>query len=78
MYVFRGDHQNGAVRAHGQRRAQRFLRLFHADGNSNDFVGLTGFFQANGLFDGNLVKRVHRHFYVRPPDPSALTRTFTL
>ena len=57
-----GDHKNGAVCTHGQRRAQRLLRLLHADRNSNDLVGLAGFFKADRFFHRNLVERVHRHF----------------
>ena len=72
VHVIGGHNQDGAVGAHRQRGAQGFLALLDADRNSDDFVGLTGFFQADGLFDGNLVKGVHRHFDVGKIDTASV------
>ncbi len=62
--VIGGHNQDRAVRTHCQRRAQRFLRLLDADRHRDHLVSLAGFSQADGLFDGNLVKGVHRHFHI--------------
>ena len=36
------------------------------------FLGLTGLFQTDRLFDGNLIKRVHRHFDIGEVDPGTV------
>jgi hypothetical protein len=68
VHVIGGHHEDRTVRAHGERRAQRLLRLLHADGDGHDLVGLAGLLQADGLLDGDLVERVHRHLHVRQID----------
>ena len=40
----------------------------HTDGYGDD-LGLTGLFQTDRLFDGNLIERVHRHFDVARSTP---------
>ena len=64
VHVIGCNNQNRAVSTHGQSGTQGFLRLLHANRNNDDFVNLTSLFEANCLFDGNFVERVHRHFYV--------------
>ncbi len=59
-----GLHQNGAVGAHGERGAERILRLRWANRDGDDLVGLTPLLDADGLLDGDLVERIHRHLDV--------------
>ena len=56
--------QDGAVGADGHRRAQGFLATGHPGRNGHHFIGNTGFFQANGFFNGNFVERIDRHLGV--------------
>src|SRR6202012_4448249 len=58
------DDQDAAGRADGQRGADGFLRLLRADRHGDDLLDLAGFFQADGLFDGDFVERVHRHLNI--------------
>ena len=55
---------NRAVGAHRHSHSKRIDRLIGADRNDHDFVGLAGFLQTDGLFDGNFVKRIHGHLDV--------------
>ena len=64
--------QDAAVGAHGQRGAQRLLRLLRADGDDHDLGRLAGFLQPDRLFDGDLVERVHRHLDVGEFDARAV------
>jgi hypothetical protein len=59
-----GFHQDGAVGADGHGGAQGFLALGHAAGDGDHFGDHALFFQAHGLFDGDLVKGVHAHLDV--------------
>jgi len=59
-----GLDQDGAVRANGHRRAQGLLALLHAAGHGDHLRGDALFLQAHGLFDGDLVERVHAHLDV--------------
>ena len=56
--------QNAAVCANRHGSAQCFLALGHAAGDGDHFSDHAFFFQANGLFHRNLVKRVHAHLDV--------------
>jgi hypothetical protein len=40
--------------------------------DGDDFLGFAGLFQANGLFDRDLVERVHRHLEVGKIDTRAV------
>jgi len=53
---------NGAVRTDRHGDAQRVDGLERADGDGDDFVGDTGLAKRDGLFDGDFIKGVHRHF----------------
>jgi hypothetical protein len=80
VHVLGGDHQDGAVRAHGQRRAQRLLRLAHADRDGDDLGGRalslrriasSTAISSKGFIDILTLAR-------STPEPSARTRTLTL
>ena len=62
-------HQNGAIRAHRQRRAQRLGGLGRPNRHRHDLDHHAVLLQANGLLDRDLVERVHlRHWHGgRPP-----------
>ena len=68
MHVGGGLDQDGTVSAHGERGAQGFLRLLDTNRDDDDFGRHALFLQPDRLFDGNLVKGVHRHFHVRKID----------
>ena len=57
-----GFDQNAAIGTHCQSGANGFLRLCRADRNNNNFVCGSRLLQAHRFFNGNLTKRVHRHF----------------
>jgi hypothetical protein len=59
-----GLDQDGAVRTHGERRAQRFLRFGSADRYRHDLGRRALFLQTNGFLDGDFVERVHAHLDV--------------
>ncbi|SJM32112.1 hypothetical protein BQ8482_240050 [Mesorhizobium delmotii] len=59
-----GLDQDGAVGTHGQRGAQRLLRLLRPDRDNDDLFRLAGLLQPDRLFDRDLVERVHRHLDV--------------
>src|SRR6478672_6526077 len=67
-----GLHQNGAVGAHGERGAKRVLRFDRADRHGDHLGRLPALLDANRLFDGDLVERVHRHLDVGEVDPGAV------
>src|SRR5690606_27049712 len=56
-----GLDQDGAVGTHGERGAQRFLSLLHANRDDHDFRNFAGFLLAQRFFNRDFVKRVHRH-----------------
>ena len=55
---------NAAVRAHCERRAERFLAWLRTDRNGNQFLGRASFDETDAFFYGNLIERVHGHFNV--------------
>jgi hypothetical protein len=57
-----GFNQNAAIRTHCQRCSNGFLGLLWSDRYRDDLAGNTSFPDAQGLFDGYLVKWIHRHF----------------
>ncbi|EGE60966.1 hypothetical protein RHECNPAF_13300158 [Rhizobium etli CNPAF512] len=59
-----GLDENGAIRTHGERRAQRFFSLGRPDRHDHHFLGLAGFLQPQRLFHRDLVERVHRHLHI--------------
>src|SRR5690606_11026903 len=67
-----GLDQDGAVGAHGERGAQRVLRLGAADGHGDDLGGLAAPLDADGLLDGDLVEWIHRHLDVGKVNPAAV------
>ena len=67
-----GFDEDAAISAHGQGRADGFRRLCGPDGNNDDFFGFAGFFQPQGLFDGDFIKGVHRHFDIGEFDAGAV------
>jgi quercetin dioxygenase-like cupin family protein len=69
-----GLDQDAAVGAHGQRGADRSLRLGRADRDHDDLGRLAGFLQAQRFLDRDLVEGVHRHLDVggSTPVPSGL------
>jgi len=72
LQLFGGFHQDGAVGANGHGRAQGFLALRHAAAHRNHLGHHTLFLQPGGLFDGDLVKRVHAHLDVGDIDTGAI------
>ena len=66
------DDEDGAIGAHGERLAQRVLGLGGADRDDDDLGRGAGFLEADGFFDGDLVKRVHRHLDVVELDAGAV------
>ncbi len=67
-----GLHQDAAVGAHGERGADGLGGLRRADRHRDDFGRLAGFLQADRLFDGDLVERIHRHLDVGEFDAGAV------
>ena len=63
-----GLDEDGAVGAHRQRGAQRFLRLGRADRDGDDLGRGALFLEADGFLDGDLVERVHAHLDVGEVD----------
>ena len=59
-----GLHQNRAIGAERETRAQLFLAVCRADGNGDDFGRDTGFLQANGFFDRDFAERIDGHLDV--------------
>ena len=55
-------HQDAAISAHGQRRANLFLRHGGACGYRDDFGGHALFLEPHGFFHRDFVKGVHGHF----------------
>ena len=72
MYVFGCDHQDCAIRTHGQRRAEGLLVLFHTNRYCDHLIGLPRLFQADRLLDSDFVERVHRHFYIGQIDAATV------
>src|SRR5581483_10420596 len=67
-----GLDQNGAVGAHGERRAQSVLRFGAADRDGDDLCGLAALLDADRLLDGDFVERIHRHLDVGKVDAAAV------
>ena len=67
-----GLHQNRAIGAERQRRAQRLLARRNAAGNRDDLGRDALFLQAHGFLDGDLVERIHRHLDVGRVDAGAV------
>jgi hypothetical protein len=67
-----GLDQDAAVGAHGERGAERLLRLLRADRDGDDLGRLALLLQADRLLDGDLVERVHRHLDVGEVDARAV------
>ena len=63
---------NRAVGADRHGDAQRVDALLRADRHGDDFVGLAGFLQLNGLFDSDFVKRIDRHLGELRIDPGVV------
>ena len=61
LNLFLGLNQNAAIRTQRQSGTQLLLSSLRANGDGNDFIGCTGFFQANGFFNGDFTKRINRH-----------------
>ena len=59
-----GLDEDRPVGAHGERGAERFLRLLRPDRNGHDLGRLAGFLEAHGLLDADFVEGVHRHLHV--------------
>jgi hypothetical protein len=57
-------HEDRAIGADRHRGAQGFLALRDAAGDRDHLGGDALFLQAHGLFDGDLVERVHAHLHV--------------
>ena len=53
-----GDHVQRALRAHGQRVAQRGLTIRGSDGGDHDFVGAAALLDAQRLFDGDGIEGI--------------------
>jgi hypothetical protein len=64
LQFFGGLHQDGAIGADRHCGAQGFLALRDAAGHRDDFGGDALFLQPHGLFDGDLVERVHAHLHI--------------
>jgi hypothetical protein len=56
--------QDAAVSPHGKGGADGFLCLLRADRYNDDLAHGAGFLQADRLFHGDFVERVHRHLDV--------------
>ena len=69
LQLFFGDDVDGAVRAHGERGAQRLLRLLGTGGDGDDLVCVAGLLHPHRFLDGDLAEGVHRHLDVRGLDP---------
>ena len=54
----RGFHQQRAIGAHGQRRAQLVLDIGRPDGGHHDLIGQALFLEPQGLFEGDFVERI--------------------
>ena len=67
-----GHNQNCAVCAHGKRGAQGFLRLLRANCYGDHLGRHALFAQAERLFDGDFVERVHAHLDVGKIDAAAI------
>ena len=63
-----GLDEDGAVGAHGERGAQRLLRLGRADRDGDDLGRGALFLEADRFLDGDLVERVHAHLDVGEVD----------
>jgi hypothetical protein len=59
-----GLDQDAAVGAHGERGADRLLRLLRTDGHRDDLGHRAGFLQPDCLFNRDLVERVHAHLHI--------------
>ena len=59
-----GLDQDRPVGTHGERSAQRLLRLLRADGHGDDLGRLAGLAEPDRLLHRDLVERVHRHLDV--------------
>ena len=70
--LFLGLDQDRAVGAHGQRGAQRLLRLGRADRHRDDLGRDALFLEAHRFLDRDLVERVHAHLDVGEVDPRAV------
>ncbi len=67
-----GLDQDGAVGTHGERGAQRVLRLYGTDRDRDDLAGLAALLDADRLLDGDFVEGVHRHLDVGKVDAAAV------
>jgi RNase H-fold protein (predicted Holliday junction resolvase) len=67
-----GLHQDRAVRAHGERGAQRFLRLGRADRDRDDLARHAFFLEPDRFLDRDLVERIHAHLDIGEIDPGAV------
>ena len=70
--IFLGLDQDRAVGAHGERGAQRLLRLGRADRHRDDLGRDALFLEAHRFLDRDLVERVHAHLDVGEVDPRAV------
>ena len=64
-----GLDQDRAVGAHGERGAQRLLRLGRTDADRDDLLRHALFLEPDSLFHRDLVERVHAHLDIGEIDP---------
>ena len=75
-----GLHEDGAVGAHRERRAQLLLRVAGTDADGEHLVGLAALLDAQRLLERDLVERIDAHLDAVGDHAvlSGLTRTRTL
>ena len=65
-------HEDAAVRAHRESRADRLGGLLRADRHGDDLGRGAFFLEPDRLFDSNLVEGIHRHLDVGELHPGAI------